>query len=727
MDRNTVFGEAKWVAAANASADRFYILRRKFSVKGVKEAKIRVIGFGFFNCYINGERVSDELFLPLNSNFEKRENFPVGEELTAYRCYVSEFDIAPLLKDGENTLTIHFGGGWYTFHTRWEKNYGYPKVIYSITGQDKGGKVECYSSEEDRIGESFVKGYHITTHETIDFTDKNSGALSKDFDDSTWENAKLSDEPETEYCFSDCPKDRVCEVLDVRCIKEYSDRKLYDCGKNTSTYPRLKVSAKRGETVKVVFSEELKDGELNPTFNHRQVFEFISDGDGGEVIPYFSWFGFRYFEVYGDAEPICVEVVHTDTKVTSSFKSDNELLNWLHDTFINTQLTNMHAGIPSDCPHLERLGYTGDGELACHAAMSVLDAESFYRKWMQDIADCQDKISGHIQYTSPYAYCGGGPGGWGCAIVEVPYQFYKHYGDVSVLKRYYPNMLRYFDFLEEHSTNGLVTSDMEGKWCLGDWCTPIFMILPPPFINNYFYIKSLKRCIEIAKIIGKEEDIKGFEEKIAERKAATSAAYYDKAQGNCVGCQQGSNAFAVEMGLGDERTYSNLVAHYEKLGGYDTGIFGTDIVTRLLFERGNGELAVKLLTSENYHSFSQMKKGGATTIWEYWPGSLRDRSHNHPMFGAVVAYLYDYLLGIRQEEHEYGYSKIIIAPVLVESIGKIEGYRALPSGKVGVKYEKKDGKVRFEVEIPDGISAEFVLGDERRTLKAGLSELEFDI
>ena len=97
-------------------------------------------------------------------------------------------------------------------------------------------------------------------------------------------------------------------------------------------------------------------------------------------------------------------------------------------------LCNMHTGHPSDCPHLERRGYTGDGQLTCHAALSVLDARRFYEKWLCDIGDCQDTLSGHIQYTAPYIRSGGGPGGWGCAIVEVPYQLYRHYGDVEVLR-----------------------------------------------------------------------------------------------------------------------------------------------------------------------------------------------------------------------------------------------------------------------------------------------------
>ena len=157
-------------------------------------------------------------------------------------------------------------------------------------------------------------------------------------------------------------------------------------------------------------------------------------------------------------------------------------------------------------------------------------------------------------------------------------------------------------------------------------------------MNNYFYVKTLSRAIEVARILGKDEDIKGFEKKISQLKTAMTEAYFNKWDGNFLGCVQGANAFAVDIGIGDERTYRNLVEYYNKLGCYDTGIFGTDIVTRVLFERGDGEVALKLLLSEETVSFHDWKERGATTFYEYWSDSLRDRSHNHPMFGAVVAY-----------------------------------------------------------------------------------------
>lgn len=726
MKQQEVFSSAKWLACDNCEENGFFILRSGFSVKNVNKATLRVLGLGVFHCYINGERVGNDLFLPLSTDFEARKNYPVNEVVSGHRIYVPEYDVTPMLKDGENVIAIHFGGGWYTFGEN--SRYGDAKAIWRIFGEDENGKIDFVSCESDKIAESYVKDYHFTRTETQDMCNKNTAALSFAFDDSLWHNAVPAKPLDTEYLFSDCPPDRVCEILDVREIAKVDGCTVYDCGRNISGYPVIKLKGESGEKVTVVHSEELcPDGKTNPGFIHGQTQTYICDGAERTARPLFTWYAFRYFAVYGNAIPECVEIVHADAEKISSFKSDNDLLNWIHDTFVNTQLTNMHSGIPSDCPHIERRGYTGDGQLACHAAMNVLDAEAFYRKWIKDIQDCQDILTGHVQYTAPYMHSGGGPGGWGCAIVEVPYQLYMHYGDSTPLAECYPNMLRYFDYLESHSVSDLIVSDKEGEWCLGDWCTPISVILPAPFVNNYFYIKSLTRCIEIAKIIGKDEDVPMLEVRIKERREAVMAAYFNKWDGNFLGGQQGANAFAVDMGLGDERTYKNTVENYKKLGGYDTGIFGTDILTRILFERGDGQLAADLMLSETLHSFGEMRHLGATTLWEYWPGSLCDRSHNHPMFGAVTAYLYDYFLGIRAKEGCAGYSEIVISPVLVNQINSLEGYRTLKSGKVSVAYQKRENTVEFDITIPENVPSKFVFEGKTHCLNAGGNHLEFEI
>lgn len=708
MKKQDFFGNAIWVTGTSEQDQPFYILRGKFTVKQIKKAQLNVLGLGIFCCYINGKRISEDEFLPLSTDYEKRDNWPIGEQLTGHRIYVPRYDVTEFLKDGENCISLHFGGGWYTLN---DGGFGHPKAIWNLVVQTEYGEREFGSSERDKIFESYISNYRYTSGvncETQDLRLCDINVLDSDYDDSSWENVIEAQPLDTEYMLSECPADRLREELPITKLEGKNGVTLYDIGKNCSAIPFIKILASEGERVVLEFYEQLTaDGRPDEKYCHEQCFEVVSDGNDTVTRPIFNWFTFQYFTIAGNAEPVKVNMLCTDIAVSSNFRCDNDVLNWLYEAFITTQLSNMHTGIPSDCPHIERRGYTGDGQLICHAAMNMLAGESFYRKWIGDISDCQDTLTGHVQYTAPYTRSGGGPGGWGCAVIEVPYQFYKHYGEKKFLKDMYWQMLRYFDYLEAHSRQFLVVSDKEGEWCLGDWCTPDAVVLPAPFVNNYFYIKCLYRMIEIAKLIDKEEDILVFEQRMKERKTAVMNAYFNKWDGNFLGNVQGANAFAVDIGLGDARTYENLVQRYDKLEEFDTGIFGTDILIRVLFENGDGDVAVKLLKSEKTHTFGGMRNRGATSLWEYWPESLESRSLNHPMFGAVCAYLFDFILGIGQEADSCAYENIVIAPVVCAGLSLAEGYRTLPCGKVSVKWEKQDEAVKFTVHLPEGVWARF--------------------
>lgn len=159
---------------------------------------------------------------------------------------------------------------------------------------------------------------------------------------------------------------------------------------------------------------------------------------------------------------------------------------------------------------------------------------------------------------------------------------------------------------------------------------------------------------EASEAIGESETAAMLEKRIEEKKQAILSAYYSPQTGSFIGDAQGANSFAVDIGLGDERAFNNTKKKYDAADAFDTGIFGTDILTRVLFERGCADTAFRLLTSTGKGSFYNMKKQGATTIWENWDG---ERSHSHPMFGAVTRYLFSFILGITQEKNSAGYEK----------------------------------------------------------------------
>lgn len=722
MKHEEVFANAKWIEAPAALQSPLF--RKSFALqKAVDKAEITIIGLGTFDLYINGCRVGEELYPPLHSDYHacafeiKDKPF---DEVTAHRLYACHFDITDLLQTDENVLGVWLAPGWYA--DRLQIHFGNMKLCFCLT-LTSGDKTEHIVSDESMLcHESRITDYIFTEGETHDFAkdipDWHSiGCITDD-----WQPVTVTEIPETEIYLQSCPGDKVMRSINPKLLHSDGVRRIYDAGENHSGYPILQAAADSSGEVLVRVSEELlPDGSLDEERGYRQYVSYRLDGKPHELKPLFTWLAYRYFEVVGEAEVVRCDVVHADIVPRAAFSSNSMLLNWLFDAYLKTQLANMHRGIPSDCPHEERRGYTGDGQLTCECAMLLLNSQSFYKKWIGDIADCQDRLTGHVQYTAPYRHSGGGPGGWGCAIVAVPYVYYKTYGDAEPFRQLYPQMLHYFSYLENHSENHLVTSDKEGEWSLGDWCTPEELVIPEPFVNTYFFVRSIDMMLDMHRVIGRENESNKLAALRRTLCDAIDKAYYDPSTGNYADNKQGANAFALDIGLGDERTYENMLMHYQNYGMYDTGIFGTEIVTRLLFERGEAELAYQLLTSEKPYSFHHMMQHGATTLWEYWTG---ERSRLHPMFGAVTKLLHQYILGIRQEKESCGYQKLLIEPARMSALSHAEGSVNLPDGTVFVSRDMTPTSIVFVITLPNEREVHFVYGNVDTVLTGGTHTIE---
>ena len=174
--------------------------------------------------------------MPLSSDFEAGCD-PVDEVISAHRIYVPQFDITPFVKKGKNTIAIHYGGGWYTFENR---TFGLPKAIYCIS-LESNDKIKHFVSDEScKIGESFVCDYNFTYKEAHDYSAFDS-CFDADFDDSSWDNAILTEALNTEYCSTSCPWDKLIEELPVKVVKKTENGIIYDCGENTTGYPLLEL------------------------------------------------------------------------------------------------------------------------------------------------------------------------------------------------------------------------------------------------------------------------------------------------------------------------------------------------------------------------------------------------------------------------------------------------------------------------------------------------------
>lgn len=725
MTHQEMFGNAKWITSPyeDAATPQF---RGTFFANNISHAKIRICGLGYFALWLNGKRVSDDLLVPANSNYSERNltlmEYPILDALT-HRIYVLEYDIAAYLREGENAIGVVLGTGWYAQSLRWAEGdvaFGRCKLCYQITMETDNGTVCVISDENLRWSPGACTFSNIYYGEHYDFTLAQDGFSLPDFDDSAWGEVQITETPQSALCIQTCPPDRVIRHINPKVLRVLEDETVYDCGENITGH--AVVAAKTEQAcVTVCYAEEIyEDQTLDYSscggIKQIQTNQYNHCKAGAACAPEFTWHGFRYFSVSNNADLLRVHVVHADTPVTSAFDSDSLRLNWLYDAYVRTQLCNMHGGVPSDCPHIERLGYTGDGQLCAQSAMLLLDSREFYRKWLQDIADCQNKENGHVQHTAPFAGGGGGPSAWGGAIVVVPYMFYKQFGEIETLREFLPQMLHYFEYMQSRSDNGLIYREEEGGWCLGDWCTPGGIQIPETFVNSCLLVKFMETAQEIAAILGEPERCAHLSERIALSRQSILRAYYSPQTHNFMGNLQGANSFGLDIGLGDEKTFQNMLQFYKERGEYDTGIVGTDILTRLLFERGEAELAFRLLTSQGDNSFYNMEKQGATTLWEYWDGT---RSHSHPMFGAVTRLLFMHLLGIGQAADSAGYAKIVIAPQLVPDLNRASGHVETIRGKIAVSYEKQGENVHFCVSLAPGMDGIFRLGSEELPLCAG--------
>ena len=639
------------------------LFRRSFwldRTERFQSARLEICGLGYFLFYINGKRISDQELMPAMTDYASvlgcETTYPVWEERSAHRCRYLSFDLLPYLKAGENVLAVRLGNGWYHQTERIAEGkfvFGLPKLWFELTLTDADGRQEWIESDRQTLWHpgGLLKN-NLFLGEVRDLRKEPEGWQYPGADLSGWKPAQPVHAPETLLEEQTCPPDRVIRKLYPILIGEYDGRKIYDCRENIAGRVVLSCLGKKGECITVRHAEELAaDGTLDfesaGGSDQLQQDHYICDGRIQTLHPLFCWHGFRYFETEGPCEVLCAEVIHTDVAVTSSFSCSDPVLNWLYEAYIRTQLDNYHGCVPSDCPHRERLGYTGDGQLTAETAMLLLDAKELYRKWYQDILDSQGAETGHIPHTAPFLGGGGGPGGWGCAVYQVPLAWAKIYGDDSLLVQGYDAILRWFDYMDAHSEKGLVVREEEGGWCLGDWCFPASEEkeqLPEAFINTFYYLHGLQEMMQISEKMNNKLPIR-FAEREKNVKNAFLDAYFDPETGDFCEGRAAGNAYGLALGLGDKRTKKHLVEKYESLGRFDTGIFGTSMLLEQLFSIGAGDLAVRLLTNDSEAaSFAHMKRNGATTLWERWDGR---ESHNHPMFGACVRLLFTQILGIR--------------------------------------------------------------------------------
>ncbi len=691
------------------------MLRKGFEVNGeIVSARAYVTGLGFFELYLNGQKVGQDVLVPNVTLYGVRDDLgPIGamirDHFREYRVMYLAYEVSEYIRQGENVIGALLGNGFYNPASYWCQGYGSPRFLGQLHLVYKDGTEQVIVSDESwKAAKSPILMDMVYDGEHYDARLEQSGWCGPGFDDSGWENAVPRKAPEGRLKAHMSPVDRVMERLPPRSIEKLGDGKYrVDFGEEISGWVRLqKVTGEAGHRIDIKYICESPVGDNSYT---------MKGGGPESYAARFTWFVFREVEIShwpGELQPeqLVAEAVYSNVQTTGHFDCSNRLFNRIHKIWNRSQKDNMHGGIASDCPHRERSPYTGDGQVACVTVMHNFDARSFYTKWIRDIFGAQNPENGYVPNGAPWQPgCGGGVA-WGAAMVIMPWEFYVHYGDLDMLKENYEGMKGYIKYMLTWTDgDGIMYSQAPGRenpnrWMnLGDWCAP--GELPPPEMVHTFY---LWRCTDLtaktARVLDNATEASEYEQLAGKTRMAFQQRFYDPVNGTYG--PAGGNIFALKMGVPQEQ-YERVVAALKNDirkndGHLDTGIFGTQFFFEVLSEHGLHELACEAMNKKNEPGYGWWIEQGATTTWERWDG---EGSRNHPMFGGGIVWLYRYLAGMNPDPQSPGYRHIVFKPRPAGGITTASYANKTPNGTASVSWRKNGSNFMVDIQVPAGCSA----------------------
>jgi len=709
--------QAKWIGTgedlfpdSTATAPAPYFRKLVRVDAEVVSARIRVCGLGFYTLSLNGIKVGDEVLAPAQTNYDKRKLQNLiyyHDDQSRQRVLYNTFDVTKQLKSGTNVVGMVLGNGWYNQRDRTVEGcmwYNTPRLIFQMEIDYIDGRKQFVCSDKSwKLTTGPIRHDGIFTGEVYDARLELGNWNGLAYDDQAWDNAREVRAPSGKLQSQLAPPDRIIRTIrPVFLSRSANGSTLFDAGEMISGWVQLRLHGQRGDTIKIRHIEELgKD--------YGQVDTYVLKGEGEELYePQFTWHSFRQIEVSGlkyqpSPNDLVVKVVHTDVAQTGQFECSNPLFNRIFENWLRTQLGNLHGSISSDCPHRERLGYTGDGQVAIQAAIYSFDLTRLYQKWFLDMEDARNHVSGYVPHTAPFGGGGGGPA-WGSAYVIMPWFYYLHYGDKMVLQTHYDGMKQWVGYLGTRCDSaGIVVREEPKGWCLGDWATPEKIKLSPELVNTcyYYYVTDLMTLI--AAVLGNQQDEKTFRV-LAERiKNNINKKFYNESAACYLDGRQGANLFPMAFGIVPEKEQPLVFGTIVKLleiqkNHFDTGILATPLLLKVLTDYGRADLAYEVMNQKDFPGFGYYILGkNATTLWENWNGAS---SHSHPMYGSVIAWFFNTLAGISPVESGAGWQRFIINPFIDNELIFTNAAYQSANGNISAKWKKENGFLLMEVEIP---------------------------
>lgn len=727
--------QAEWIGV-DAQPGQVLEFTKTFLVEEKpKKARLYICGVGYFRPQMNGMPLSDSYFIPPVTDYTTRPQFSCP--ISGHRITYYTYDVTQLLQKGSNVLGAEVSDGYYS---NWEKvfyeplpdmSFGQSGLIYELHLEDETGVRRIVSGTDTQVRVTNAVS-RLYGGDVIDFT-REPGA---------YQPAKRIVPPDGVMTSPICEDDRVNRVLTPVKTWQAEGGTVFDFGINHSGGLQLTALSQGKTTLRVRFAEIMNaDGSLNfetgafhaehiENGTTKDIYQgntyYLQDGSN-TIAPRFSWFCYRYALILHEESVVLQDVkslfICMDVEQDGEFSCEDTTLTGINDMFLQTLRCNMHSGILSDCPHRERLPYTGDGGLVMKSVYYNLSALDFYYKWFQDILDSQYE-NGMIPNTATHLGGGGGYA-WGNALCIVTKQLYVLTGDKLTARKGYEAIKRWLGYYDRNRDEHYIIHSNSHLWLLGDWLAPEVVSSNVYYISTVCYLQAAKTALFLAEIL-EPADCEKWESLQSSITDGINRVFFDRQKliyGNGV---QGENMLALAEDIVPEpyreQMETKLRHHYTEETQYhlDTGIVLTPVLINYLTDHGFRDLAFRIMTAKTYPSYFCLMKND-TTFSEHWSkkwpdyyigeaGNSKlikggtDLSHCHPMFGSVAAWLYDRVAGL--DLSRLYERKVFIRPYFMDCLHWAKAKKKTPFGYTQVAWSAENGECSINLSVPKSLTAD---------------------
>lgn len=615
--------------------------------------------------------------------------------------YYDSIDIAPYLKDGENTVCALV---WY-----WDN-----ETSYSYNGSGQGGflfeavgeGITIVSDKSWKVKRNpayvnsplYPPNYRLPEYSIYFDAQEDMGDwTSADYDTSSWEDATeyarggegvygrlyprgipfLKD-----YGLKAYENSEAYENYTVK--KTFGEKITLDIPYNAQLTPYLKIIAPAGKKIRIT-TENTLIGAVSTTYITK---------DGEQEFEALGWFNGEHITYKIPKGVTVVSLMYRETGYNSSFsgdyRSDDEFLDSLWQKSLRTLYVTMRDNF-MDCPDRERAQWWGDVTSEMIMTMYSMDSNSYllYQKGV-------DAMLSHIDDTKVLQTVVPISGDY----FELPVQqlagivgfltYYEYTGDKAFLEKVYGPSLDYLR-LWEIGENNLVLH-RSGSWDWPDWGKKADMTA----IENAWVYYALSATEKMAEILGKAEDL-SF---ITQRKETIAKGY--KALWTEDGFKSGdakkpddrANALAVLSGLAEKEQYNVILNVLTSIK--NSSAYMEYYVLEALCKMGEYESA-KNRIKERYEGMVNEEYSTLWEFWNSWQGTM-----NHAWSGGPLVIMSKHFAGIAPLEA--GYERVKIDPQysLSDSLSC-----TVPSvkGLITLCYEKADGNYEINLTVPKGMKA----------------------